>query len=177
MNSIFNNSSTNIVNIYVKQVYTCLTQNYQLLDNIIINDMISILSQNINRDFNFNSDMYEIVEVNNIRLPINLKSEEAEAITNSSITTLKERYNNNSIAFYIRPIKQRQQQEQQYHPQEQQQQQEQQLLSQIECCMVCQEIENPVNSYFISCNHVMCETCNNGCIRAEITNCPLCRRT
>ena len=100
----YQEQNNQVVKVYVKQVYTCLTQNYELTNNLSIDEMVYQLGINILRDYHFDRNQYELVELGRHIENININAEEADPIISSSIETIRGRYNTNNIAIYIRPI-------------------------------------------------------------------------
>ena len=155
-----NNNNNQVVKVYVKQVYTCLTQNYELSDNLSIDEMVYQLGINILRDYHFNRHKYELVEVGNNNNNIN--AEEADPIINSSIETIRSRYNTNNIAFYIRPIQPIQSNDID-------------IIGPYQC-IICWNSDIPLTSYHENCSHVMCADCRNiQIIREDLDICYICR--
>jgi hypothetical protein len=139
------NNNNQVVNVYVKQVYTCLTQNYELSDNLSIDEMVYQLGINILRDYQFNRNQYELVEVGRHIENINTNAEEADPIINSSTETIRDRYNTNNIAFYIRPF------------------QPNNNNSNIEPvrCIICWINDVSLTPCHENCFHVICADCRN----------------
>lgn len=163
-----NDNNVSNVNIYVKQVYTCLTKNYEVSNNLSIDEMISQLNINILRDYRFDVNQYELVEVAQT-IENGIIAEESDPIINSAIETVRDRYNRECVAFYIRPFPNQ-------SPTPAPVIQAAPIRSSGEC-MICWNSGNEyrLGSYFIDCLHIMCRECRSGCITAGLTTCPMCR--
>ena len=173
-NIIYNNNNNNIenenipVDIYVKFAYQTTNATYTLPRNLSISGMIQQLQENILRDFGTDALHYELVEAGQ-NMPQGIPAEEAPALV-VSYNTIQQRFNNNDfVAFYIRlyPVTARS------------------SLSTastvisldddlVPCCMVCQETQATLTTYF-GCSHHICDACCSGCIQAGIERCAICR--
>jgi len=90
---------TNIVTIYIKEVFTCNTKNYIISNSSTIDNLIEKLTPFIRNDFNMVD--YDLVDINQINGTANL-AENGYPMVGSSVT-IKDKYNNaNFIALYVR---------------------------------------------------------------------------
>lgn len=173
-NIIYNNIYSNIENenlpiqIYVKFAYQTTNATYELSRNLSISGMIQQLQENILRDFGTNALQYELVEAGQ-DMPQGIPAEEAPAFIVSS-ATIQQRFNNNDfVAFYIR----------RYPPTASSSLGSTSTIISLDddlepCCMVCQETQTTLTTYF-GCSHHICDACCSGCIQAGIERCAICR--
>jgi hypothetical protein len=173
-NIIYNNIYSNIENenlpiqIYVKFAYQTINATYELSRNLSTSGMIQQLQENILRDFGTNALQYELVEAGQ-DMPQGIPAEEAPAFVVSS-ATIQQRFNNNDfVAFYIR----------RYPPTASSSLSTASSIISLDddlepCCMVCQETQTTLTTYF-GCSHHICDACCSGCIQAGIERCAICR--
>jgi len=89
-----------IIEIYVKKVYTCNVKTYYMNNGITINRMIEVLRENVLNDFMIEPNISEFVDIlQNLQPGIN--AEDGLSLSNSAIT-LKNKYNSKFIALYVR---------------------------------------------------------------------------
>ena len=92
-NEINNVIMNDIIEIYVKKVYTCNVKTYYMNNGITINRMIKILRENVLNDFTIEPNISEFVDIlQNLQHGIN--AEDGVSLSNS-LLTIKNKYNSN----------------------------------------------------------------------------------
>ena len=101
-NNETNNVDSDIIEIYVKEVYTCNVKTYYMNNNITICRMIEILRDNVLNDFMIEKNISEFVDIVQTLQP-GINAEDGLSLTESLIT-IKNKYNAKFIALYVRRI-------------------------------------------------------------------------
>jgi hypothetical protein len=171
------------VYVYVKFAYQTANFTIKLLRKATLANLHEEIKYCILEKYNLEENHYELVEAGQ-RLPFGVPAEEAPAfVFEPSGLSIRQRFSEqNCLAFYIRL----------YDPSEYSQIIEtmEQLMSppgsprtvsssnspivDDNCCVICQET-NPILATYFGCCHPVCNDCCNGCIRAEINHCAICR--
>jgi hypothetical protein len=158
-------NSDNLMNVYVKVVYTAITGQYKINKNSSMAIFINSIKEHIFREHHFDPNSYELVLHSPNSQPF-LKDEEKNAFSpeypNNSVNFY---FNTNDVAFYIRYLNRNN--DSRRIP-----------LSTVDSspdeCMVCYE-SVPVLLTSYGCRHFICRGCFQNCLRNHISNCPVCR--
>jgi len=169
-NSNYENDNINSpVHIYVKFAYQTTSATYIMSRNLSLAQMVHQLRQNILRDFGTEYTQYELVEAGQT-MPLGIPAEEAPAFVIESSSIRQRFHDQNSVAFYIRLFPPTASSSWNTTTTSELSSEE----DETPCCMVCQESDISLTTYF-GCSHHICDGCCGGCIQAGITRCAICR--
>jgi hypothetical protein len=162
------------VYVYLKFAYQTINFTIVLFRNSSMMQMVQDIREKINEKFGLEENEYELVETGQI-MPRGVPAEEASPLAIEDQTIRERFYDQNHISFYIRlfpPLT--------FEAAMQRGRSSQSVpIPNTEdedppICVICQET-NPILTTYFGCCHPVCNDCCNGCIQAEINQCAICR--